>query len=298
MKGKQTKPTTALIILAAIIGGLILALVLVYQNRRRLAADNERLRAVVAQSPPREGPCDSIAGLSNADGLLFAGHYQQALEIYRQLLQTAQPAATNMLESRIDYATYRIAQRQHNLELDTGFRTVSQPVIDSLNLLRRQHDSLHRASAKLTDSLNRRITELGRQIRDRNRALERKAQMQVLVVNNPDGATIHYLGETKNNKAHGFGTGIWEHSGGVYKGEWADNQRHGQGTYTWSDGERYEGEFNRDKREGTGIYNWPSGERYEGTWKNNKRNGRGILYDPDGNISYDGLWEDDKPLKK
>ncbi|MFC3196146.1 hypothetical protein ACFOET_00835 [Parapedobacter deserti] len=298
MNGKQTKPTIALIILATIAGGLALALTLVSMDRVRLAAENDRLGAMATQSHLAGSSRDLIAGLADADDLLFAGKYRQAAEAYQQLLGTAPADAAGILERRIDYATNRSDRHPNDLDSDNGSEKIDQPAADSLGLLRRQNDSLLHASVHLADSLNRRITELGRQIRDRNRALEQKAQMQVMVVKNADGLTIHYLGETKESKANGFGTGIWKQSGGVYKGEWVDNQRHGQGTYTWSDGEWYEGEFYRDKRNGTGLYTWPSGERYEGMWKDNKRHGSGVLYDPDGNVSYDGLWQDDKPLKK
>lgn len=51
------------------------------------------------------------------------------------------------------------------------------------------------------------------------------------------------------------------------------------------------------EREGQGTYLWSSGEKYVGQWKAGKRSGKGTLFDKDNNISYEGLWEDDK-IKK
>ena len=50
---------------------------------------------------------------------------------------------------------------------------------------------------------------------------------------NADGDT--YVGEFKDNRAHGQGTFTYT-NGGKYIGEWRDDKNHGQGTYTYSNG--------------------------------------------------------------
>ncbi len=103
------------------------------------------------------------------------------------------------------------------------------------------------------------------------------------------GVKIEYAGQVVNNKANGYGVGLFE-SGGVYKGNWQNNKRHGKGVYIWKDGEKYEGDFVGDKREGFGIYTWKNGEKYEGQWKNDMRDGKGTLYKANGDIKIAGLF--------
>jgi hypothetical protein len=83
----------------------------------------------------------------------------------------------------------------------------------------------------------------------------------------------------------------------MYKGEWKNNKRHGKGLFEWADGVKYDGDYRDDKRHGEGVYTWPSGEKYTGEWRNDMREGNGVLYDQDGNIRYEGVWKQDKPLK-
>lgn len=295
MNSKSLKPKFLTIFSFIVAGLLAIAVFFLYMERQHYINENAALHDIVNQSGEESRQLGAIKVLQQVDQQVFAGQYRQALNDYQQLLDSA-AIDENMLQPRISYVKSRI-NLARNRSTDNDERLPPPHLIDSLNLLKQQNDSIRQISHKQSDSLSSKITELSRQIRDRNRSLEEKEQLKVTVFKNTDGATIHYIGRVDNNMANGTGTGIWESTGGVYKGEWRNNQRHGLGVYTWADGEQYEGEFKEDKREGKGSYTWPSGERYEGNWKNNQRYGQGTLYDLDGNISYEGLWEDDKPKK-
>lgn len=107
------------------------------------------------------------------------------------------------------------------------------------------------------------------------------------------GNKFEYLGDIENQKANGYGIGIYE-SGSIYKGYWKDNQRHGKGIFTWKDGERYDGEYINDLRHGEGIYVWKNGEKYSGQWKEDRRHGEGIIFKKNGKIKNSGVWQNDK----
>lgn len=107
------------------------------------------------------------------------------------------------------------------------------------------------------------------------------------------GTRFDYFGAMANNKANGFGVGIFE-SGGVYKGQWKDNLRQGEGFYRWQDGEYYQGAFLKDKRHGYGTYHFKNGDVYEGYWESDMRHGQGKLTRKNGKVKLEGLWENDK----
>lgn len=107
------------------------------------------------------------------------------------------------------------------------------------------------------------------------------------------GKKIQYTGKVVNNKANGFGTGVFE-TGSIYRGDWKNNNRHGKGIFTWKDGEYYEGNFIDDKRSGLGKYYWSNGEVYDGEWKNDMRHGKGAIYKKNGDLKKEGMWKNDK----
>lgn len=236
--------------------------------------------------------------LIESDEHLLSGQYQKALQAYEALQDRVVKLGDSVLQRRIVYAKRKLAENAAPVTSRPTEEVISAPAKDTATALKQQRDSTQQVAEKISDSMNMKIVELSRQVRDRNRELEQKENLQTIVLKGAGGASIHYLGETRNNMANGTGTGVWEKSGGVYKGEWKDNQRHGQGVYTWADGEKYDGTFTNDRREGRGIYTWLSGERYEGEWKNNKREGQGTMFDKDGNISFRGQWENDKPKNR
>ena len=83
-----------------------------------------------------------------------------------------------------------------------------------------------------------------------------------------------YVGEVRNNKAHGQGTYTYgpssQWAGDKYVGEYRNGKRHGQGTYTFVNGNKYVGEFRDNKFHGQGTYTFANGSVWkEGIWKNN-----------------------------
>ncbi len=99
-----------------------------------------------------------------------------------------------------------------------------------------------------------------------------------------------YVGESKDDKAHGQGTFTWA-NGNKYEGEWKDAKRNGQGTFTGDNGEKYVGEWKDNNRTGQGTYTWANGDKYEGEWKDAKRNGQGTFTGDNGE-KYVGEWKD------
>lgn len=235
--------------------------------------------------------------LINADQHFISGQYDQALDSFKSIGSIENFFDSSLLAIRIQ----RIDEIKTNKDtLFQDYRTLQY----ALNTVSSTNDSLINA----IDSLNLiYITKLTKNEQEKEaledliarqqKKLQLKDKIQVIIFKNQQGNTVHYLGEVQEDKANGGGIGIWD-TGGIYKGEWQDNARHGKGTYTWKDGHRYEGGFVNDTREGQGTYHWSSGEKYEGEWKDGKRNGQGTLYDKDNNISYEGLWIDDKVAQK
>lgn len=235
--------------------------------------------------------------LINADQHFISGQYDQALDSYKSIGSIKNFVDSSLLAIRIQ----RIREIKTNKDtLFQDYRTLQYALntVSSTNdSLSNAIDSLHLVyTTKLTNNEQEKEA-LEDLIATQQKKLQRKDKIQVITFKNQQGNTVHYLGEVQEDKANGGGIGIWD-TGGIYKGEWKDNARHGKGTYTWKDGHRYEGDFVNDTREGQGTYYWSSGEKYEGQWKDGKRNGKGILYDKDNNVSYEGLWVDDKVAQK
>jgi hypothetical protein len=119
----------------------------------------------------------------------------------------------------------------------------------------------------------------------------------VLQIINFDGAEIDYIGEVKDNKAHGFGFAVFEKKG-FYKGEWANNKRSGEGVYYWQNGDVYEGHYLDGFKTGYGVYTFVTGDVYKGYWKDNLRHGEGILFNKRGKVITDGPWIKDEAIMK
>lgn len=92
-----------------------------------------------------------------------------------------------------------------------------------------------------------------------------------------------------------------------YIGQYADNSsaRNGVGIADAPKGGLYIGDFNRNKYGGKGmlisggdgaIANAPEAYVYVGGWIKGKKHGRGICYAPNGDLIYEGRFEDDKPI--
>lgn len=297
VENKKIKYTITLLVVAIVaITGVGIWL---YIDAQRDMAALRILHDGSGHTEQEEGLLNAMNVLVDLDNQVFKGEHRQALEGYNQLLSSKQPLPDSLIQSRIAYVQSRLhylspAPDAPALEDDT----MNVAARDSVTLLKQHIDSIQMTHGRSADSLHHNITELNRLVHIQNRVMKEKEQLKNLRFTNEEGSPIQYIGEIVDSMANGIGTGVWERSGGVYKGEWKDNQRHGKGVYTWKDGERYEGAFENDQRTGFGSYNWSSGERYEGNWVNNRRQGTGTLYDPDGNISYQGQWEKDKPAKK
>lgn len=228
--------------------------------------------------------------------VIFEGNYTEALQEYKTIYDNISDFAKPQVSGRIEKIQELIqnleGQNQENVNKDLLLAQNRKKLIELSKELEETREKQGEELAKTKEQLRNTREELDK----KERQLNRKERIQVLSFNGQKGAKIHYLGEVVEGKAQGGGMGIWT-TGSIYRGEWKDNKRHGKGTFEWADGEKYEGDYNNDIREGTGTYYWPSGERYEGGWANNMRQGEGKLYDKDGNISYSGLWDKDKPAK-
>ena len=101
-----------------------------------------------------------------------------------------------------------------------------------------------------------------------------------------------YVGEFKNHKMHGQGTRTYS-DGGKYVGEFKDNQQHGQGTHTWANGTKYVGEWKDNQQHGQGTHTWADGGKYVGEFKDNQQHGQGTHTWANG-TKYVGEWKDNQ----
>lgn len=260
--------------------------------KAELLKTEERLNTVIHEN-------EKLKILEVADNYFARAEYKEALESYESILKNfdLSEAQSSRLKERISRINEILDKNQHVSAEMLLFQSALDQKDKSIDSLRSRIDSLTGSWSYELERKKTRIDELTKEIKDKNNELLKNNKVKTLSFTNEKGDLIYYLGETQEGKANGGGVGIWK-TGSIYKGEWKDNKRHGEGTYEWSDGHKYIGEFENDKRQGEGKYIWPSGERYEGEWKDGKRNGYGILYDKDGNIQFEGRWNNDKILEK
>jgi len=64
---------------------------------------------------------------------------------------------------------------------------------------------------------------------------------------------FNYLGQWKEDKAHGYGVYIHV-NGAKYEGQWKDDLQDGYGVETWTDGSKYEGHYKAGKKHGQGNF--------------------------------------------
>ncbi|MCU7549849.1 protein kinase [Chitinophagaceae bacterium LB-8] len=107
------------------------------------------------------------------------------------------------------------------------------------------------------------------------------------------GDEYNYYGEVKNGKPHGYGIAKYT-KGDVYEGYYKNGKMSGEGTYTWENGSQYIGQRKNDKRDGYGTFIYEDGSKYAGEWKNGVQSGEGKIYDSDGNLLYEGRFENGK----
>ena len=109
------------------------------------------------------------------------------------------------------------------------------------------------------------------------------------------GSTRDFTGEFGSvpGKRHGKGSSKVYKDGSLfdtYVGEFKDDKAHGQGTETWIDGTKYVGEFKNGNRHGQGTFTFAIGDKYVGEWKNGKEHGQGTYTFADGRVDR-GIWK-------
>lgn len=276
--------------------GSLIAFYFLYQGNQSIRQLNETQSAIYKQ---KQDSLSDIVGiyneLINADVYFIQGEYDTVSSIYSTLLQSEKKS--RLLGSQIAMRQQRLLDMQSSKDsifedLNT-YRFLLNNARKNNDTLSSQLQHLEKQVTTIQEKHEIQIAELKNTIQEQEKQLSKKDKVQVISFRNEKGNLIHYLGEVRDGMANGGGVGIFN-TGGIYKGEWKNNQRHGKGTYEWKDGHKYEGEFVNGEREGQGTYLWSSGEKYVGQWRGGKRNGQGTLFDKDNNVSYEGLWEDDK----
>ncbi|MBW8241430.1 hypothetical protein K1F50_01370 [Muricauda oceani] len=222
--------------------------------------------------------------LNKIDSLLLQEDYDGAIASYSASMKSSEE--NNMV------IPLRIALAEKLKGSRTNINPVPDSVISEKDTMAMSNWSEEMAVRKY-DSINFSLEKTKVQLARLKKQLQQKSFGEYITFKSKKGNQMHYIGQVKDGKAHGFGVALLE-TGSRYEGEWANNQRHGEGTFYWADGEYYVGSYKDDKRNGYGTYYWPNGEKYTGEWKNDKRSGTGKFYDADGGVVAGGEWNDDK----
>lgn len=295
---KRSRIKSALFFTYVIISVIVFVLILSWSAKKHKNLESqisENKELLESSNDERE----MLKTVQLADDYFFKGDYAQAKISYQSILNTYKLSITQ--ENRIKQKIKRIEDFENSTEVLSdeirAYQFTLNNKLQKIDSLQSAVSELQSGNEKTVTSKEDEIADLKEKLKQKEKALSRKEDVQVISFKNDKDDVIHYLGEVDNKKANGGGIGIWQ-TGGIYKGDWEDNKRHGKGEYEWSDGHRYKGEFKNDTRQGEGTYYWPSGEKYEGEWSDGKRNGKGTLYDKDGNVQYDGEWKNDKVAEK
>jgi hypothetical protein len=240
---------------------------------------------------------DYLSKKSTADDYFIQGDYEKSFEIYSELVEMNEDK--DLLGGRKNiFQVYmsdesKIAELQVlRLKEDSLFKEISH-LSDSIGALQKSYIASIEQSKKQAQNLKVQFDQLEANLNSLKKQYNEVSENRNLVTfRSSSGNKVHYIGDMVNNRANGFGIGIWD-TGGVYKGEWRNNRRNGKGRYEWVDGEWYEGNYADDQREGFGVYYKRNGERYEGNWKENKRHGEGKVYDKNEQIINEGVWNED-----
>lgn len=190
-----------------------------------------------------------------------------------------------------------ILRSQNDDELTKiNLRTELSEALEANDSLLNQLDSLEQYFKQTLSQAKIKTDSLEGELDSKTRQLGRSDALKVISFKSDKRILVHYIGETKNDVANGSGVGVWA-NGSIYRGEWSGNKPDGKGEYKWADGARYKGDFDMGNRSGEGIFYYATGEKYEGEFKMGLRSGKGTLYDIDGNVSFEGEWEKDKPIQ-
>nr|WP_297788792.1 hypothetical protein [uncultured Allomuricauda sp.] len=227
---------------------------------------------------------DSYEELMKIDSLLLLGDYDAAIASYSASMDSEEE--NNMV------IPLRIALAEKLMKNKIPATPTPQSPISEKDTLPKSNWSEEVAVRKY-DSLNFSLEKTKVQLTRLKKQLQQKSYGEYLTFKSKKGTQMHYIGQVKDGKAHGFGVALLD-TGSRYEGDWKNNQRHGEGTFYWPDGEYYVGGYENDKRNGYGTYYWPNGEKYTGEWENDKRSGSGKFYDSEGDVVAGGEWDDDK----
>ena len=225
--------------------------------------------------------------LMRIDSLLLKGNYNSALGAYQDRYEAADEQEQTGVELRMALAR-KFVELKSEFQL-TGLKNAALQERDSSQIAEVPTPE----EVDRYDSLSFAFEKAKVQMANLKRQLREKSLGEYLTFTSSKGSKMHYVGQVKNHRAHGFGVAILN-TGSRYEGEWKNNQRHGEGSFYWPDGEYYVGNYVNDKRNGAGTYYWPNGEKYTGHWKDDKRSGEGIFYGKNGKIVANGIWKDDK----
>jgi len=222
--------------------------------------------------------------LTEIDSLLLEGDYDNAIASYNASM------ISDGENNRI--IPLRIAIAEKLMKSRTGIHVIPDSILADQDTIPKPIWSEDVAIRKY-DSINFSLEKTKVQLTRLKKQLQQKSFGEYITFKSKKGNQMHYIGQVKNGKAHGFGVALLD-TGSRYEGEWKNNERHGEGTFYWPDGEFYVGDYKNDKRSGLGTYHWPNGEKYTGEWEEDKRSGTGKFYDAEGDVVAGGEWNDDK----
>lgn len=236
--------------------------------------------------------------ISEANYALFTGDDEKALALYQKAANVTQSHTWNGLVFSF------IQKRDSLIALSDSLQQEKAVLLSQSYYKTRQLDTLKHSLYQSQNTLDSVKNQFLKTALDLNASIvsNQKLSNEISEIKkahgklnffNPKGKSVNYYGEVKDEKANGYGMGIFD-SKGVYEGYWKNNERHGKGKYTWVNGDKYEGDFNDDSRHGYGIYLFSTGEKYVGNWKNDLRNGKGTFYSKEGKVLLDGTWTNDK----
>jgi hypothetical protein len=106
-----------------------------------------------------------------------------------------------------------------------------------------------------------------------------------------------YTGDFKNAQPDGQGI-FTQISGTVYTGSFKNGMYNGLGTLEYPNYGVYIGNFVDNEKDGKGKLTELNGDYVDGEWKNNKLNGQGKYYFKSTNTLIEGIFKDDKLVKK
>ncbi len=222
------------------------------------------------------------------DSLLLSGEDSLALQVFKQLDSLFEQSV--LTERAKAFLRTRDSLQKENQEVFEALRARMQRTLRTL--LSREEDVSSRDN-QLRD-LKQEYERLQEQLTALQKELDEKVRsIGKLEFKTSRGNSVYYVGDIKNGKANGYGSGSFS-TGSIYVGTWKDNRRHGLGRYTWKDGSIYDGEYANDYRNGIGTYYFTTGEKYVGEWVNDKREGKGTLYDKNGAVLLEGMWKNDE----